>query len=238
VVVGGVLAGPAAAQLPTLPPDGGTRLASPTCTTLDLAGRPRSDFRAGDELILRGAGYPPGELVLVTFQQPPHSAELARFKTSLAGDFTSEPTILRVPADAAGGSAEIRVASSGGSSTCPLNVTALTDSVASASREPAGALSDAGEGSEGTPAWLIVWATIVGIGGAFLALVAYRRWQAQRLEQTMARLGPGSRAARPAAPPRLEDLDQPPRAAEAPPVLPVGWDRGREPVPRQDLYRP
>lgn len=229
----GAALGEAWAQTPTLPPDGGSRLDSPTCETLDLAGRPAGSFRAGDELVLRGEHYPAGELVLVSFRQPPYSAELARFRTDGNGAFTSEPTILRVPADSVAGFAEIHVSSSGGSGSCALS---LTGTAAPVTRPaPAGPTARPTAEPEESNPWLIVWATLVALVGGYLAFVTYRRWQADRLEKRVSRLG--ADGGRSGGRPHPEDLAGSPGTTEdeqppgGPPILPVGWDAGMEPTP-------
>lgn len=172
------LSGVALAQVPTLPSDGGYRLAGPSCATFDAGGRAATDFRAGNEFVLKGAQYPSNVLVLVMFRQAPLAFELARFKTNDAGEFTSEPTILRVPADASSGLASIRVASSGGSASCEMSLTAMPGATGArrAAKEPV---------SDQVSPWLIVWATLVALGGGYLMFLRYRRYRADALERAM-----------------------------------------------------
>jgi hypothetical protein len=223
-VASGALHGTAWAQVPTLPPDGGFILDGPGCATMNAERQPATNFRAGDELILTGSSFPAQSSVLATFQQAPHSSEVGRFTTNDSGEFTSEPSVVRIPGDATDGPAAIKVSSSGGSADCELVIKA-----AAVETQPVIAV-DAREAAddsapEGTNPWLIVWGTIVAIFGAFLGWVTYRRWQAERLEQAMARIGRSSR-------PRPEPQPaQPDPEAQSPPILEPGWDEGREPTP-------
>lgn len=229
-VASGALCSPARAQVPTLPSDGGVRLEGPSCATFDREHQPVTTFRAGDELILTGSRFPADSGVLATFQQAPHSSELGRFTTNQAGDFTSEPSVVRLPADALDGPAAIRVSSSGGSADCELVVRAP----AAAPVVAAGARDAASEDPEpeDTNTWLIVWGTLVAIAGVFLAYVTYRRWQAERLAEAMSRLNGGGRLQaatrrdRPAS-----EFTGSITEADAPQVLDPGWDAGREPTP-------
>jgi hypothetical protein len=172
-----------------------------------------SSFRAGDELILRGARFPAGALVLATFRQLPITFELGRFRASAAGDVTSEPRTLRVPVEAASGPAEISLSSPGASAACRLDLTAApTRTLATESPRPV---------QDDTNPWLFVWATLVAICGGFLAFLTYRRWQADRLQRKMSASGhrrePRSRSGE----------------LSSPPVLAPGWDEGAEPIPSQ-----
>lgn len=240
VVAFGVLC-PAGAQTPTLPPDGGTRLASPTCGLRDGAGQDVADVRAGDEFVLGGTTFPADELVLVTFRQPPRVVELARFRTNASGEFTSEPTGLRIPADAVVGPAAIGVVSSGGSATCDIQISAPADAAAGSGMEP----SADGEDDDDLGLWFVVWAILLAFGAVSLGYLRYRRWQAGRLEREMTQLGsdprkgrvfktdsrpthrPATRQRRPERKRvRLGDVGQP-----SPPVLRPGWDAGKEPTP-------
>ena len=183
----GALCGAARAQVPTLPPDGGTRIDPPTCSLRNAAGPAATEFGTGEEFVLGGTRFPADELVLVTFRQPPRVVELARFRTNAQGDFTSRPTVLRIPADADGGPAAIGLASSGGSATCDLRVQA--GPAAATQPEPA----PTGEDSEDDLGpWFIVWAVLLALGACYLGYVRYRRWQERRLEQEIARINTGA----------------------------------------------
>lgn len=163
---------------------------APTCSTLDLGGRAATGFRAGDEFVLKGAGFPADVLVLVTFRQPPQVVELARFKTDGLGEFASQPTILRIPSDAASGPATIRVASSGGSATCNVAVASSSSVARPAVVTSSGPTEDTG--NDLSP-WFAVWALLLALGAAFLGYIRYRRWSQDRLEQEISALGGGSR---------------------------------------------
>lgn len=194
VVVFGVLAGTARAQAPTLPADGGTRIESPTCSLRNVAGSAPTTLGRGDEFVLSGTKFPADVLVLVTLRQPPRAFELARFRTNAQGDFTSQPTILRIPAGVHDGPAAVHVASSGGSATCDLRV--VGGATAASRAEPVGSTAaDEDDGSVFAP-WFIVWASLLAIGAGYLAYLRYRRWQEERLEKEISQLNTDPRRAR------------------------------------------
>ncbi|HYZ91624.1 MAG TPA: hypothetical protein VFA34_04420 [Actinomycetota bacterium] len=245
--------GTAQAQVPTLPPDGGTSLGGPTCATYDRELVASSNFRVGDELTVRGRGFPPNSLVLVSFRQLPREAELGRFKANEFGEFTSEPRIMRIPDEAVRGPAGILISADSASATCSVELAAAP---ASARRATATPVAE-DEGNEYLTWWLILWALIVLLGGAGLALLRYRNWLGRRLERKISSLnGRTNPPAPPGVPPEVPLLppvppppvspwgpdDRPTLAAtndngdHSPPILPSGWDAGREPIPVKFYY--
>jgi hypothetical protein len=258
VVTTVTLGGAASAQVPTLPPNGGTSLGGPTCGTYDRELVASSNFRVGDELTVRGRGFSPNSLVLVGFRQLPREAELGRFKANEAGEFTSAPRIIRIPDEAVRGPASIVVSTETASATCELNLAAAPASVRRRAATPA----PSEEGNEYLTWWLIAWTTVVLLGGAALALFRYRSWLGQRLERKISSLNGYPRApmhtmdvpispAPPAAPPPPPPPPPPTspwgpddrptlaldnESSQSPPVLPSGWDAGREPIPVKFYY--
>lgn len=224
----------------------------PTCTIQSTGGVPTTDFRPGDELVLSGTGFPADVLVLVTFRQPPRTVELGRFRTNVVGEFTSQPTPLRIPADAAGGPAAIHAASSDGSGTCDLRVVG-SSSVAGQGGAESPATSDEDDDSDFGP-WLVVWAILLAIGASYLVYLRYRRWEQGRLERQISELGTDPHRGRvfktdvPTLPHRrsrrkrggkrnvLHLGDQ--QRSASPPVLREGWDAEaaptRQPPPEPD----
>lgn len=239
----------ALAQVPTLPPDGGFRLGGPSCATYDRELQPSGSFRPDDEVTVRGGGFPSGSLVLVTFRQLPYESELGRFKAGASGEFTSEPRIIRIPAEGVRGPAAIVASTeSGYTATCQL---ALAAPVSAARTAKPARERDDGE-NENLSWWLIVWATLVAVAAGGLAYLRYRRWVAARLERRISGLIGGGHVpptesppmppvhpAPPAPPPPLSPWgpDERPTLAVtpdpflSPPILPPGWDDGREPTP-------
>ncbi len=232
------------AQVPTLPPDGGFRLGGPSCATYDRELQPSGSFRPGDEVTVRGSGFPAGSLVLVSFRQLPFEAEMGRFKASDLGEFTSEPRIIRIPAEGVKGQAAVVTSTeSGHSATCEL---ALAAAPVSARRTAKPVAED--EGNEYLSWWLIMWATLVAVIGGALALIRYRRWVGERLERRISGLN-GHRRPPPVPPVPQEPPTPPPPVSPwgpderptlavgpvdpfpSPPVLPPGWDDGWEPTP-------
>lgn len=168
-------AAPAAAQVPAT---------EPSCTTFDTGGRAAQEFRTGDEFVLKGAGFPAGELVVVSFRQPPFLAELGRFKAGPGGEIDSGTTILRVPADAAAGAASVRVASTGGATSCDLTVS--TTGARPAAAAPAAPQPD--EEDEPLGPWFFVWAMVLALGALALVRYRYQGWRREQLEREIATL--------------------------------------------------
>ena len=237
----------AAAQVPTLPPDGGFRLGGPSCATYDRELQPSGGFRPDDEVTVRGSGFPAGSLVLVKFRQLPYEAEMGRFKANEAGEFTSEPRIMRIPAEGVRGPAAIVTSTeSGYSATCQL---ALAAAPVSARRTAKPDKQD--EGNEYLSWWLIVWTTLIAVAAGGLAYLRYRRWASDRLARRISGLsGRAPHIEAPPVPPvppvplsppppvspwgpdeRPTLAAAPPDAFVSPPVLPPGWDDGWEPTP-------
>lgn len=230
---------PAAAQVPTAPGEGGFILTSPSCSTFNREGVAETSFRSSEELVLRGTGFPAQTLILVTFRQGSLTAELGRFRTNDAGEFTSEPTLLRLPSGTTAGPATIQASSGGPSGACQVEMAATPAPAQVRRPDPEPAADD-------TNVWFAVWAIVLALGGGALTFVSYRRWQEQRLASAISRVGKTGRQARKRryeAPPRLDSLSMPapmpassrPASSEgertSPPVLPPGWDAGREPTP-------
>ncbi len=224
--------GHALAQVPTLPPDGGSRLSSPTCATSDEQGRAAFEFRAGAALVMRGTTFPANGLILVKFLQDPLAVELGRFKANAAGDFTTEPTLVQLPTEAKAGRAVVQASSEGGSANCEIRMLAVSAA--------AGVTRDVASEGDKTNALFVVWATLLALGGGFLTFVAYRRKQDARLEEAMTGIAgndggknddPRDRRGVKRGPPRLRELflPDPPRSGGErdpygpPPLLPEDW---------------
>jgi hypothetical protein len=218
--------GVARAQIPTLPPDGGSFLGGPTCGTFDAEGRAATTFRAGDGLFVRGTHFSARSLVLVSLQQPPMSSDLGQFRANDAGELATP--LLEIPRDAQGGSAVVRASSSAGTATCDIKTIAAPKAAPTLTPD---------EAPDGSNPWFLVWAVLLALGASALTFVSYRFWRGRRLERAISDAGDGKRVparrARPQAPPLLDDAVLPsgaPEPLERPPVLPFGWDEGREPT--------
>ena len=189
----------AVAQVPTAPTEGGFILSSPTCSTHDKTGAPATSFAAADEIIVRGAAFPAEAYILLTFRQDAVTAELGRFRANAAGEFTSEPTQMRLPSGTTGGPASISASSDGPSATCVIQMTAPLPVTRSTSPEPEPAGDDPN-------VLFAIWATVLALGGGALTFLGYRTWQERRLAGAMASAGGKPRKRRKGyqAPPRLD----------------------------------
>lgn len=186
------------AQVPTAPADGGFILGSPTCTTHDRTGAPATSFAATDEIIVRGSAFPGGSLVLLAFRQDSVAVELGRFRANTAGDFTTEPTQVRLPSGTTGGAASIQASSDGGpSGTCLIQMAApLPASTARPPAEPDG---------DDPNVLFAIWATILALGGGALTYGGYRTWQEHRLASVISSgAKPRRRKGGYQAPPRID----------------------------------
>ncbi len=227
------LSGAAAAQVPTAPSGGGFILSSPSCSTFDGTGAAATSFAAADQIVVKGGAFPAQSLVLVTFRQGALTAELGRFRTNDAGEFTTEPTLVRLPTGTTGGNATIQASSGGPSGACEIQMRAPLPAAQVQRPDPEP------EGDDPNVLFAI-WATLLALGGGALTFLSYRTWQESRLAGAISAAGtdPKPRKSRRKgyeAPPRLESAELPFRRRSSedglPPVLPVGWDSGREPTP-------
>jgi hypothetical protein len=221
-----ISSGTAAAQVPTPPSEGDFILSSPSCSTFDGAGSATSTFGAGDQIVVRGAAFPAQSLVLVTFRQGSLTAELGRFRTNDAGEFTTEPTMVRLPMGTTGGSASIQASSGGPSGACEVQMRAPVPVAQVRPPDPEA------EGDDPNVLFAI-WATLLALGGGALTFLSYRTWQERRLATAIsaapanAPKGRKRRRRRIQGPPRLESAELPSR--RRPPA--AGWDPEREPAP-------
>lgn len=219
VVVAGlwVSSGSAAAQVPTAPSEGGFILSSPSCSTFDGAGTATSSFGGGDQIVVRGAAFPAQSLLLVTFRQGALTAELGRFRTNDAGEFTTEPTLVRLPAGTTGGSASIQASSGGPSGTCEVQMRAPV---------PVAQVRPPDREAEGDDPKVLfaIWSTLLALGGGALTFLSYRTWQERRLataiSSTPATTAEWKKRRRVVeGPPRLESAELPSRRRDPAPVI-------------------
>jgi hypothetical protein len=147
--------------------------ANASCATFDEANRPATNFDAGDKIIVRGTGFAPNSLVLVSFQQGTRTAEVSHLKTNDLGAFATDPTVSRLPASVDKGSAAIQVLQGSGAASCNIEL------VSSASSRPGGF----GRG------FYITWGVLLGIVALGLLFATLRRWQAERLAAEMDSIG-------------------------------------------------
>jgi hypothetical protein len=225
VVAAGVwaLSSVATAQVPTAPSEGGFILSSPFCSTFDSTGAATTSFGAAEAIVVRGGAFPAQSLVLVSFRQGALVAELGRYRTNDAGEFTTEPTLVRLPAGTTAGAASIHASSGGPSGACEVQMRAPLP-VAQVRRpetEPEG---------DDPNVLFAIWATLLALGGGALTFLGYRTWQERRLANAISSISDadpkqrGQRRRRLEAPPRLESAELPSRRR------PVDSDRGREPI--------
>lgn len=213
-----------------------------TCSTYDGSSAPSSSFKGGDRIVIRGTGFGPGSLVLVSLQQGTRTVELARVGANDLGAFTLTGGV--IPDTVTGGKAAIRAIDARGSATCPVTLTA-------------GAAAEEG----GMTGLYLVWGFLLAVFGAFLAVLTYRRWKTERLSEAVDRISwsdtddglarerstrmawepdvddrevdqqdqwltpePVEEPMVPQGPPPLTDADE---ELDEPSVLPVGWDQSR-----------
>jgi hypothetical protein len=166
LVVVGAGAAPAFAQ--TAAPD-----RAPTCTLFDVRSRPANQFTRDDRLVVRGADFPPGAAVVVTFDQRGESTELAQVRADAGGGISTSATDTAVPRTAEVGPALITASDGVHAGTCLLTIA------------PAA-------GRRSTMMYAI-WIAVLAVFGAFLILASFRRWRHKRLESAIAELAPDAR---------------------------------------------
>jgi hypothetical protein len=155
-----------------LAPGAFAQSATATCTTYDSSNAPSSAFKGGDGIVVRGTGFGPSSLVLVSLQQGTRTVELARVGANDLGAFTLTGGV--IPETVASGKAAIRAIDARGSATCPVTLTA-----------------GAGAEKSGMGGLYAVWGLLLAAFGAFLAVLTYRRWKTERLSEAVDRLTSG-----------------------------------------------
>jgi hypothetical protein len=147
--------------------------ATASCATYDEANRPASNFAAGDKIIVRGTGFAPNSLVLISFQQGTRTAEVSHLKTNDLGAFATDPSVSRLPASVDKGAATIQALQGAGAASCNIEL------VSAASSAPGGF----GRG------FYITWGVLLGLCALGLLLATLRRWQGERLAAEMDAIG-------------------------------------------------
>ena len=143
--------------------------AGPACATFDSGNRPAANFDAGDTIVVRGTGFSPNVLVLVSFQQGTRTAEISHLKTNDLGAFTTDPASSKLPSSVDVGAATVQVFQGSGAATCEIHMVS-----ASAARP-------GGFGRTFYLTWGIIL-TLIAIG---LGFATVRRFQAERLSNEM-----------------------------------------------------
>jgi len=143
--------------------------APPSCSTFDDGNRPTSNFAAGEKIIVRGTGFSPNALVLITFQQGTRTAEVAKLKTNDLGAFATDASSSSLPSSVDRGAATIQVLQGSGAASC--NIQLLS---ADASRP-------AGFGRT----FYLTWGVLLILCAMGLIFATVRRWQAERLAAEM-----------------------------------------------------
>ena len=143
--------------------------ASPSCSTFDDGNRPTSNFAAGEKIIVRGTGFSPNALVLITFQQGTSTAEVAKLKTNDLGAFATDPSSTRLPSSLDRGAATIQVLQGSGAASC--NIRLLS--------------ADASHPGGFGRTFYLTWGVLLILCAMGLIFATVRRWQADRLAAEM-----------------------------------------------------
>ncbi len=179
--------------------------AGPTCSTFDSANRPAANFDAGDTIIVRGTGFSPNALVLVSFEQGTRTAEISHLKTNDLGAFATDPTTSKLPDAVEVGSGSVQVFQGSGAATCDIRLVSATPT------RPHGF----------GRAFYLTWGVLLTLIAIGLAYATIRRFQAEKLSEEL-----DSIEWQPAEEPVLEEpivvVDEFPRlddVVEEPPVF-------------------
>lgn len=143
--------------------------AGASCNTFSAANEPTSTFDAGDKIVIRGTGFGARSLVFVRFEQGSRTAELARAQANDLGAFTAEDA--RVPAGVIDGAASITALDARSSASCEITVREAT-----------------GDGGSDLGGLYLVWGAVLAIFAIVLAVLTWRRWKSERLQEAMERL--------------------------------------------------
>jgi len=143
--------------------------ATPSCSTFDDGNHPAANFEAGDRIVVRGTGFAPNSLVLVSFQQGTRTAEISHLKTNDLGAFATDASSSRLPSSVDQGPATIQVFQGAGAASCDIGL------VSAKATRPGGL----GRG------FYLTWGILLTLCAVGLAFATVRRWQADRLSREM-----------------------------------------------------